>query len=144
MSRTLYTKAYLFKGDKILLGKKRENRAWVCMGGKIYPSESVTEGIIRTVKKDIGFRPDMIYPRFSNSPLHAHRDLPLPVSIYESLEEDEKIVIEVVGKIKEGKHVNVDNEKFSDYGFFNMEDIDNNSFIPIDVREKAVRAHKMI
>lgn len=145
MKRDIIVQAYLFHKSEVLLVKDRDTGLWVPPGGKVREDERLLRALIRNLQKKVNYHPEMKYGEFGSYPIGDRSELPKTVSIHENyLEEKTELIIEFVGKVNSKSKLRNNRHYYTDAGFFRVKEIDQDTFIPVVIREKVQEAWKFV
>ena len=124
--------AYIFKEDKVLLTKHKDENLWLPVGGHKWREETFRECLDREIKEETNLQ-----ATFLHSNLNKH-DQPLPFSISERGDET---ILEFSAKYKAG-NVILNEEELDDYEWIHIQNIKQET-IPKPVQKKAKKAYQL-
>ena len=120
------TCAFIFDGDRILLGKFRDKyeKSWAAPGGKLEYGETWEEGIIREVKEETNV--DIESPSYLNHGSFVDENMHcLYVNFVAQFAKDSVIRL---------------NDEFSEYGFFSRDQVMNLPLVKGVMRDEIEKA----
>lgn len=145
MKRDIIVQAYLFHKKEVLLVKDKENGLWLPPGGRVREDERLLRALLRNLSKKVNYHPEMMFGEFGTYPIGDRSELPKTIALHENyLEDKTELIVEFVGRVHNKSKLRNNKRYYSDAGFFRVKEIDQDTFIPIVIREKVQEAWKLI
>ena len=142
METDLVVAGYIFHENKVLLVKHKKLGLWLPVGGHIEENETPDDALLREVKEETGL--DIEILNQSSIPLegNAKRNLATPFySNVHSVGDHDHSCFYYIARALNPEEIRI-NKELRDYGWFSRKGLDKD-FVPIDVRNQALRAFEI-